>query len=149
MASPTIKPLLAVSLQRRFAGPREKVFQAWTNPEALRRWWCPAGWTAGDIRVDLRPGGTYRIEMRLNGGGQTVCVTGVFIQVRPPEKLVYTWRWVGIWEWVPETRVTVEFRDVEGETELLLLHENFESPVLRDECRNVWLMACDRLQAAL
>jgi uncharacterized protein YndB with AHSA1/START domain len=49
--------------------------------------------------------------MRMNGG-RAVRVRGTFLRVDAPEKLVYTWRWEGIWEWIPETRVTVEFRAV-------------------------------------
>ena len=56
-------PRVAIHAQRRFAAPPERVFHAWTEPEALKRWWCPPGWTAADIEVDLRVGGAYRIGM--------------------------------------------------------------------------------------
>lgn len=145
MGIPAIRPAHAVSIKRKFKAAREKVFRAWTQPEALRRWWCPAGWQPGRIELDLRTGGEYRIEMRMNGG-RAVRVRGTFLRVDAPEKLVYTWRWEGIWEWMPETKVTVEFRSVEGGTELSLVHEEFDSGVMFAECRNLWRAACGRLE---
>ena len=53
----------AIELQRRFRASPDRVFRAWTEPTALREWWCPPGWIAGEIAIDLRPGGRYRIEM--------------------------------------------------------------------------------------
>ena len=58
---------LGFELQRRFRASPERVFRAWTQPAALREWWCPAGWTAGEIEVDLRVGGAYRIAMIHSG----------------------------------------------------------------------------------
>ena len=40
-------------LQRRFRASPERVFRAWTQPVALREWWCPPGWIAGEIGVDF------------------------------------------------------------------------------------------------
>jgi len=69
------------------------LFRAWTHADALRQWWCPAGWAAGEVEIDLRTGGAYRIEMRRTGAdGAGVSVSGRFLQVKPPERLVFTWR---------------------------------------------------------
>ncbi len=54
---------IGFELQRRFRASPERVFRAWTQPVALREWWCPPGWMAGEIEVDLRVGGIYRIAM--------------------------------------------------------------------------------------
>ncbi len=52
-------------LNRTFAAPREKVFQAWTQPEHLRNWWgMGAGYTAPIVEIDLRVGGRYRLGMQ-------------------------------------------------------------------------------------
>ena len=83
-----------IELQRRFRASSERVSRAWTQPVALREWWCPAGWAAGEIKIDLRVGGLYRIAMVRGGdAGPGVSVSGQFLEVRPPERLVYTWRW--------------------------------------------------------
>src|SRR6516225_322534 len=88
-------PGLGIELQRRFRASPERVFRAWTQPVALREWWCPPGWIAGDIEVDLRVGGAYRIAMTRPAGGAPVAVSGQFLEVDPPERLVYTWCWEG------------------------------------------------------
>src|SRR4051794_41681740 len=78
-----------IALQRRFRASPDRVFRAWTEPAALREWWCPPGWVAGEIAIDLRPGGTYRIEMRRIGGGERLAISGQFLDVTPPRRLVF------------------------------------------------------------
>ena len=140
---------IAIRLRRRFASPRERVFRAWTEPEALKRWWCPPGWTPAEIEVDLRVGGAYRIGMRRIDGGTPVYVRGRFLEVRAPEKLVYTWRWDGAFEDLPETLITVEFLNVAGATEVVLQHEGFPDLTLRQQHRSGWIAACDRMELVL
>ena len=148
---------IALRLTRRFAAARERVFDAWTTPEALKRWWCPPGWRPERIEVDLRIGGAYSIAMSRVGGGGTVTVRGQFVEVRPPERLVYTWRWEGVFAQMPETLVTVELRGevrgergtAEDETVLTLRHENFADFAIRQQHRSGWIAACDRLDEML
>lgn len=94
---------LGFELQRRFRASPERVFRAWTQPVALREWWCPAGWVAGEIEIDLRVGGAYRIAMTRTAGGAPVAVAGQFFEVEPPERLVYSWCWEGAFTEMPET----------------------------------------------
>ena len=140
---------ITLRLERRFAAPREKVFRAWTQPEALKRWWCPDGWMPAEIDVDLRVGGSYRIGMRPLAGGPPVYVCGQFVEVRPPERLLYTWRWDGAFDEMLETRVTVEFRDAGDATEIVLTHENFPDPQTWHQYRQGWIAACDRMERIL
>ena len=74
----------AIELQRRFRASPDRVFRAWTAPTALREWWCPPGWIAGDIEIDLRPGGSYRIEMSRLCDSALVAIRGAFLEVTPP-----------------------------------------------------------------
>ena len=141
---------LGIELQRRFRASSERVFRAWTQPVALREWWCPAGWAAGEIKIDLRVGGLYRIAMIWAGdAGPGVSVAGQFLEVRPPERLVYTWRWEGAFTGMPETLVTLELRGSETETLLTLRHDNFTDAALRQQHRSGWIAACDRLDRAM
>jgi uncharacterized protein YndB with AHSA1/START domain len=149
MGAAARKPALAIRLRRRFASPREKVFRAWTQPETLKRWWCPKGWTPAEIEIDLRVGGTYRIGMRRLSGGAPIYVRGRFLEVRPPEKLVYTWHWDGAFEQMPETQVAVEFLEIGSKTDVILTHEAFSDLVLRHEHRNGWIEACNRMERIL
>ena len=101
---------MGFELQRTFRASPERVFGAWTQPAALRAWWCPPGWVAGEIEIDLRIGGSYSVAMsRAGSAGSVVSVSGRFLEVRPPERLVYTWRWEGAFEWVRPRGAAIGF----------------------------------------
>lgn len=140
---------LAIRLRRWFRAPPEKVFRAWTQPEALKNWWCPNGWKATLIEVDLREGGAYRIGMRRPEGGAQVCVCGHFLEVSRPERLRYTWRWEGAFERMPDTLVTVEFVKCGSGTELTLRHEKFDDVEIRQQHWIGWIAACNRLERSI
>ena len=74
---------------RVFDAPRELVFKAWTDPERLKRWWGPKGFTNPVCEVDVRPGGAIRIHMRAPDG-VVYPMTGVFHEIVQPERLVFT-----------------------------------------------------------
>jgi len=70
---------VAFEIRRRFRCPRETLFRAWTQPEALRQWWFPSGCVAEAIELDLRVGGAYRLCMRRDRVGGRVSVRGHFL----------------------------------------------------------------------
>ena len=140
---------IGFELQRRFRASPERVFRAWTRPAALREWWCPSGWMAGEIEVDLRVGGGYRIAMTRTAGGAPVAVSGQFLEVEPPERLVYSWCWEGAFAEMPQTLVSLELSGSVDETLLTLRHENFVDAALRQQHRSGWISACDRLDRLL
>jgi len=146
MAQPTARPDTTLRITRTFAAPRERVFQAWTDPAALKEWWAPPGYATPAAEVDLRVGGRYRIGMKEEPDGPLFYLTGVFREVRPPEKLVYTWRWENEQS---ETLVTIEFRDRGAATEVALLHEVFQTGQERDAHEKGWTGALDKLVAFL
>lgn len=78
-----------VVITRIFDAPRELVFKAWTDPSHLAQWWGPKGFTNPVCEVDLRPGGTLRIVMRAPDGAEHPMM-GVFREIAPPERLVFT-----------------------------------------------------------
>ena len=90
-------------LLRRFDAPPERVFEAWTDPEVLRRSWAAhPDWDSPAAEDDPRPGGHYRLSMTDTASGETRTVTGRCSVVEAPRRLV--------WEGMPtETLVTVEF----------------------------------------
>ena len=140
---------IAILLRRRFVAPREKVFRAWTDAEVLKRWWCPQGWAPAEIAIDVRDGGAYRIGMRRPELGPAIYVHGHFLEVRPPERLVYTWEWENAFEQMPQTRVTVQFIESGATTEIVLMHENLpEIPVCLQH-RAGWIAAWERIERRL
>ncbi len=148
MATGTKSSASTLKLTRTFRAPREKVFRAWTDPEGLKQWWGPLGYECPEATVDLRPGGKYRLAMRKLPDGEVFYVSGAYREVRPPQRLVYTWRWESQPE-MAETLVTVEFLDRAGATEVVLLHELFPSEPIRDDHDKGWNGCLDRLAASL
>lgn len=129
--------MTTLNLKRTFAAPRERVFQAWTDPAELRKWFhVGEDWSTPICEVDLRENGTYRIGMQPPDGETPSVVTGRFREVNVPEKLVYTWSWEG--DEPHETLVTVIFRDLGDKTEIELTHERFPSATERDKHAEGW-----------
>lgn len=132
-------------LTRTFAASRDEVFRAWTDPQALKQWWVPAdGFSVPRAEIDLRVGGAYRVTMR-NPRGETFLLVGTYREVRPPERLVYTWRWEETEMNVGETLVTVEFRKRGSSTEVAITHSLFPNGELRDRHDKGWSGCLDRL----
>lgn len=73
---------------RLFDAPREKVWQAWTEPARLKQWWGPRGFTVHTCKVDLRPGGTFLYGMK-GPDGSDVWGKFVYREIKAPEKLVF------------------------------------------------------------
>ena len=147
MASPKPGPETTLHLRRTFAAPREKVFQAWTEPEELKRWWGPEGYGTPIAEVDLQVGGKYRLGMRKLPDGDLFYLVGTYREVRPPERLVYTWSWEGQ-PGFGETLVTVEFRDRRSSTEVVLTHAFFRTEKARQDHDKGWNGCLDRLAKA-
>ena len=148
MASSRPGTEITLNLRRTFQAPREKVFRAWTDPEELKKWWGPEGYATPSAEVDLRVGGKYRLGMRKLPDGEIFYLSGIYREVRPPERLVYTWRWEAQPEH-GETLVTVEFREVGDSTEVVLTHERFPTETARDDHNRGWSGCLDRLAKLL
>ncbi len=149
MAAEAIQQQFSLQLKRRFAAPREKVFRAWTDPEALKQWFGPVGYKADVLEMDLRAGGRYRIGFRQNAESETEShVSGEFLDVVPPERLRYTWVWEEQ-EGFPDTVVSVEFLDRGEETEVRLTHERFPTVEECDRHREGWTSTLGKLTQLL
>jgi uncharacterized protein YndB with AHSA1/START domain len=139
---PELTDETVLRLTRRFEAPRERVFEAWTEPKVLRRWWAAvAGWETASAEVDLRPQGRYRLSMRDPEHGVEYTVAGEYVEVRPPERLVYTWTWAGEPEEMrgsERTLVTVEFAQDGNATEVVLTHRGFADKHIRDLHAEGW-----------
>jgi uncharacterized protein YndB with AHSA1/START domain len=148
MASPRPGSEITLKLRRTFKASREKVFRAWTDPEELKKWWGPEGYVTLSAEVDPRVGGKYRLGMRKLPDGEIFYLSGIYREVRPPERLVYTWRWEAKPE-LGETLVTVEFHEVGRSTEVVLTHELFPTATARDDHNRGWNGCLDRLEKLL
>jgi uncharacterized protein YndB with AHSA1/START domain len=136
-------------LTRIFAAPRALVFSAWTDPERAAVWWGPQGFVTLSCRMDVRPGGSWRIRMR-SPQGEIHTKAGVYREIVPPERLVFTWAWEDA-DAVRghETLVTVTFEDHGHATKLTLHQAIFESATAREAHREGWTSCLDRFAAYL
>ncbi len=138
---------LILRLTRHFVAPREAVFRAWTDPEALAVWFGPDGVRTRKVVSDARPGGCFSLEIYESDG--VYPVSGVYREVTPPDRLVVSWIWGnGELEGL-ETVVTVELREADGGTELTLLHEGLPTDVARGKHEGGWVSSFDCLDRFL
>ena len=84
-------------LERELNAPRDKIWRCWTEPALIRQWFAPSPWTVARVEVDVRPGGASEIVMR-SPEGQEFPNPGVYLEVVPNEKLVFTDAFVRAWE---------------------------------------------------
>jgi len=108
-----------LEVRRTFRAPRQRVFDAWTKAEELKRWHSAGPTTVDATEVDLRVGGKWRVDMR-SPEGRTYYVSGSYREIDPPNRLVYTWKWDTDLDY---SVVTVEFHDLGNATEIVLRHD--------------------------
>ena len=106
-------------VERQFTAPRALMFQVFTQPEHLKRWWAPQPYTIPTCTIDLRPGGIWHYSMR-SPEGQDHWARSVYSEIVPPEKLVYTSTFADEHanpiEGIPEHLTTVTFTEEAGKT---------------------------------
>ncbi len=136
----------SLTLKRRFKAPPAKVFAAFADPEKVRLWMGPGEMKAVIAESDTRTGGRYRWVMQAPNGEQHD-VGGVYREVVPNRKLVFTWAWKSTPE--RESLVTVEIKP-DGEGSLLTLtHEQFFDEDARDRHQGGWNGALDKMEKLL
>jgi uncharacterized protein YndB with AHSA1/START domain len=134
-------------MERTFNAPAQRVFDAWTSPEVLRRWWHPEhDWETTVAEVDLRVGGAVRVVMRdpekdveYGGGGQ-------YLEIDPPRRLVFTWYWDG-----NDTRqvIEIDFDEADGVTTVRFTHRDLWSEEAVRDHEGGWGRCFDNLERAL
>lgn len=136
-------------IRRLLSAPRERVFAAWTDPEQFRKWFVPPLGSAPSAEVDARVGGGFRVAMKTGLPGGTGYAVGSYVEVKPPERLVFALAWEGLPFRTGETLVTVEFHDRDGRTELVLTHERNPTRLAREFHSVGWRNSLRNLSRAL
>ena len=135
-----VKPSLTI--KRRFNAPPEKVYAAWTDPKKLAQWMGPSGTQRVEAECDLRVSGRYAIKMVMTDDEHNV--SGVYREIVPNEKLVFTWAWRSTPE--RESLVSLTFNKDGGGTIMTLLHEQFFDEAARDRHNAGWTGTMDKLE---
>lgn len=121
----------SIHVERDFNAPRDLVFDAFTQPELLRRWLLgPDGWTMPVCEIDLRVGGRYRYVWRKEAIGKDMGMGGVFREVVRPARIVATEKFDDAW-YPGEAVNTTTFDETNGVTSVRLV-VRYESTEARD-----------------
>lgn len=149
-------------ITREFDAPREKVWQAWTDPEHIKRWWGPKDFTAPSAKVDLRVGGKNLLCMR-SPDGKDYWSTGVYREIVPNEKIVTTDSFADAegnvvpaseygmqGDWPGELLVTITLEEISGgRTKMTVRHEGLPEGEMKEMTNSGWNESFDKLAASL
>lgn len=163
MSTATLEPTTQQDLHivRDFNAPRQLVWDAWTKPEHMMKWWGPKNFTAPVAKIDLRVGGKYHNCMR-GPDGKDYWGTGTYKEITPIERLVYTDSFAdaegnvvpsdhyGMPGMPLEMVVTVELFELEPKkTRMKLTHSGMPEGIHRDMAAAGWMESFDKLAASV
>jgi len=150
-----------LTVEREFDAPRESVWMAWTDPEQVKLWWAPEGFTTPICRISLRVGGNFFVCMR-SPDGRDFCNTSFFREIAVPERLVATMSFADVQgnvvpatsygmssDYPREMLLTVTFQESGGKTKLGLTHAGIPMGEEMDNAREGWNQSLDKLATVL
>ncbi len=148
-------------ITRTFDAPRETVWRYFTEPDLMKKWWGPRGYTAPQVRTDLRVGGELVVCMR-SPEGRDIWSKGVYKELVPKERIVSTdsfadeksnvvpATYYGMNADFPlELQISMKFEEHEGKTRFTLRHSGFPAAADRDGARTGWGQSFDKLEEVL
>lgn len=148
----TAMPAHTLKLERIIAAPRDRVWRCWTEPELLKQWYCPRPWRVVEAELDVRAGGRCFVVMQ-GPEGQRVPLPGVYLDVVPGSRLVFTDAFESAW--VPSSKAFMvgELRledTADGQTryQAFAHHWNAEDRDAHEKMgfHDGWNIAADQLQ---
>lgn len=136
---------IVLEMNRVFNAPRERVFEAWSNYEAMSQWFGPEGCTVAEGKIDFQVGGTYRLAVDTPENGQ-VAVGGTYTAIDPPETIAFTWKWEHSESSQEPMQVKIELAELgENQTELRLTQTNFPDRDTAEHHTQGWGSTFDKL----
>ena len=136
----------AVRISRIIRAPRQAVWDAWTKPEMMKKWSCPVPGGLKGVACDFRVGGAFELRMEVEEGVRHTAF-GVYREIDAPNRVVYTWDWREQDNAMGDTLVTVEFNEVDGGTEVVVVHEGFPVLEARDAHEEGWTACVANFEA--
>ena len=159
-AKPNIQQTDDLVITRTFDAPPKLVWEAWTNPEAFKKWWGPNGYTTPHCEIDLRVGGKFLGCMR-STEGKEFWSTGTYKEITPYKKLVCTdsfadehgnvvsASYYGMEDFPMELLMSVTFKKINAKTRMTLRHKGFPKGDMLNEAREGWNQSFDKLAESL
>jgi uncharacterized protein YndB with AHSA1/START domain len=142
------QPTGTLHLEKILAAPPERVFAAFVDPEQLRRWWGPAGFTVPRLQFDAVEGSDYRIAMQ-PPDGDVFHIRGTFRAVEAPRRLIFTFIYEEPDPDDQETLVTLTLEPTDPGTRVLLDQAPFKTPARLELHRDGWTETLERLERSL
>jgi uncharacterized protein YndB with AHSA1/START domain len=138
-----------LTLKRTYAAPAQRVFDAFTSEDVMRRWWhAGPDWETPEARVDLRVGGEVRVVMRnphedvSYGGG------GLYTEIDAPRRLAFTWTWDDDQD-ATRQLIEIDFEDADGGTMVRFTHSGLWNEEAVRSHEGGWGVAFDNLARTL
>lgn len=137
-------------IERTFRAPAERVFDAFTSEEVMRRWFHPGiDWSTPEASVDLRIGGEIRIVIRDPADGSDHGARGRYTVIEPPERLAFTWLWDDNPEQQVEQLIEIDFSERGGVTRVRFTHHELWDAKTAAEHEDGWTKVLDNLETEL
>ena len=146
MPLPSANVVDHLRIERTLPAPRRAVYRAFTEPEHMLQWFGPHGFVATTVQLDVRAGGAWRGGMRGPDGKERVA-SGVYREVVPEQRLVFTYAWEDGGERGHETVCTVELSDAGRMTRLVFTQGPFETSAATEGHQGGWSEAFEKLCA--
>lgn len=138
--------LPSLTIVRRIKASPARIWAAITQPDQMLQWWGPDAGPTLSVVADVRPGGRFSVVFRLLNGNE-YNPTGIYREVVPEKKLVFTWDLPGAAE--PESLVTFRLEPFDGGTVLTLTHERLPDEEARASHEHGWSGLLDKLPVFL
>jgi len=147
---------LILRMTRTFDATPERVFAAWTNPDHFGQWFGPVGMKTVQCDIDAKVGGAWRlmgegdnVPGKCEPGRVRPTVSGKYLEVEPPKRLVFTWAWHEQDDFASprgqESIVTIQFNAVGERTEMLFTQAVFKDEQARAAHNRGWTESLDKL----
>src|SRR5437868_14913544 len=140
---------LSLEVRRIINAPRDRDYDAWTDPAQLTKWFGPENVQTRELIADSRVGGIFRWDLT-NAEGEDMTCRGKYRELQAGKKIVFTWQWEDDEDWENHVSiVTVELDDAGAGTELRLTHEQLPNEQSRDGHTRGWNSALDKWEKFL
>lgn len=140
--------MTSLTLVRRIAARPSIVFEALTTPEGISHWWGPDAGPVLFAESDARVGGRFKVRFQMLDGTEHES-SGEYLEVKAPERLAMTWRWLADEDDGGESRIEIDLRPIDGGTELIFTHAMLSSEESRKGHAEGWNGALNKLEKYL